>query len=158
MESNPETVIDLLSRAPGIIVPLVRGVAPKNLKRHPAPNKWSIHEHMCHLAVVHDLFQSRLDRMMKETAPVITPYDPAANDPPDRLIKMDLEKSIQSYLSDRTTLVARLRALSPNDWMRTAKHPQYRDYTVLVMFRHAALHDYFHGYRIEEMALNPEWA
>ena len=31
-------------------------------------------------------------------------------------------------------------------------------YSVFIMFRHLALHDFFHGYRIEELLLNREWA
>jgi hypothetical protein len=26
------------------------------------------------------------------------------------------------------------------------------------MFRHVALHDFLHGYRIEELLLRPDWA
>jgi hypothetical protein len=29
---------------------------------------------------------------------------------------------------------------------------------VFIMFRHVALHDFLHGYRIEELLLRPDWA
>jgi len=32
----------LLEAAPGIIIGLIREVPPLNLKRRPAPNKWSV--------------------------------------------------------------------------------------------------------------------
>jgi hypothetical protein len=28
---------------------------------------------------------------------------------------------------------------------------------VFIMFRHVALHDFLHGYRIEELLLRPDW-
>jgi hypothetical protein len=28
---------------------------------------------------------------------------------------------------------------------------------VLIMFRHLVLHDFLHGYRIEELLLKPDW-
>jgi len=30
-------------------------------------------------------------------------------------------------------------------------------YSVFIMFRHVALHDFLHGYRIEELLLRPDW-
>ena len=51
----------------------------------------------------------------------------------------------------------RLRRLSAIDWNRTAEHGEYSHYSVLIMFRHLALHDFFHAYRIEELLLKREW-
>jgi len=151
-------VITALERAPGIVVPLVREVPAVVLKRRPAPKKWSAHEHACHLAVVHRLFFERLEQILASPAPVITPYDPGQSDPDDLLLKMDLEDSLRRYVEDRARLVARLRELSASDWSRTAEHGEYSHYSVLIMFRHLALHDFFHAYRIEELLLKREWA
>jgi hypothetical protein len=151
-------VIDALERAPGIVVPLVREVRPDVLKRRPTPAKWSAHEHACHLAVVHRLFFDRLDDMLASPSPVITPYDPGQSDPDDLLLGMDLDDSLRQFADDRNRLVQRLRQLSPLDWIRTAEHGEYSHYSVLIMFRHLALHDFFHAYRIEELLLKKEWS
>jgi hypothetical protein len=152
------TVIDALERAPDLVIPLVREVPPAILRCRPAPRKWSAHEHACHLALVHWLFFDRLDEMLASPAPVITPYDPGQNDPDDRLLKMDLEDSLQQYVEDRRRLVDRLRRLSPDEWSRAAEHGEYSHYSVFIMFRHLALHDFLHAYRIEELLLKKEWA
>lgn len=151
-------VIDAVDRAPGIVVPLVREMSPTLLKRRPAPEKWSAHEHACHLAVVHRLFFDRLDQFLASPAPVITPYDPGRNDAPDLLMGKDLEDSLEAFVADRRHLVQRLRALSARDWGRTAEHPEFSRYSVFIMFRHLALHDFFHAYRIEELLLRRDWA
>lgn len=151
-------IIEALERAPGIVVPLVREVRPVVLKRRPAPKKWSAHEHACHLAVVHRLFFDRLEQILASPAPVITPYDPGQSDPDDLLLAMDLEGCLQQYVDDRRRLVQRLRQLSPRDWGRTAEHGEYSHYSVFIMFRHLALHDFFHAYRIEELLLNKAWS
>lgn len=39
-----------------------------------------------------------------------------------------------------------------------AEHGEYSHYSVFIMFRHLALHDFFHAYRIEELLLKKEWA
>jgi hypothetical protein len=150
-------IVEALERAPNIVVPLVREVPPAILKRRPAPKKWSAHEHGCHLAVVHRLFFDRLDQVLASPAPVITPYDPGQSDPDDLLLNMDLGHALEQYVDDRRRLVGRLRELSPREWARTAEHGEYSHYSVFIMFRHVALHDFFHAYRIEELLLKKEW-
>jgi hypothetical protein len=153
-----QAVVEAIERAPLVVVPLVREVPPALIKRRPRPGRWSAHEHACHLAVVHDLFFRRLDTLLSSPSPVITPYEPGSQDPDDALLKLDLEESMASYVRDRARLVERLRDLSPADWERTAEHGEYSHYSVFIMFRHVALHDFLHAYRIEELLLNREWA
>ena len=151
-------VIDALERAPQVVIPLVREVPASVLKRRPAPAKWSAHEHACHLAVVHAISMDRLDEILVNPSPVITPYDPGRSDPDDALLAADLDESLERFAVDRAHLVQRLRQLSPADWDRTADHGEYSHYSVFIMFRHLALHDFFHAYRIEELLLKKEWA
>ena len=70
---------------------------------------------------------------------------------------MDLEQSLRRYIDDRRRLVARLRQLSAVEWNRTAEHGEYSHYSVFIMCRHLALHDFFHAYRIEELLLKKDW-
>ena len=151
-------VIDSLARAPAVVLPLVDEVPQEILKRRPAPNKWSAHEHACHLAHVHQLFFDRLDLMLAAPAPAITPYDPGTGDPVDLLLRMDLKGALRRYVEDRLHLVERLRRLTPAEWARTAAHAEYNQYSVFIMFRHLALHDFFHAYRVEELLLKKDWA
>src|SRR5947199_9425199 len=106
---NMETataVIAALERAPSVVVPLVREVPAATLKRRPAPNKWSAHEHACHLAVGHRLFFDRLDQILASPSPIITPYDPGQSDPDDLLLKMELDGSLPKYAADPSRRVA----------------------------------------------------
>jgi hypothetical protein len=153
-DDSINAVIDSLERAPSIVIPLVREVPASILKRRPAPGKWSAHEHACHLAVVHELFFKRLDQMLSSPAPVITPYDPDV-DEPDALMRMDLDAALRSFERDRSKLVDRIRLLTPNEWAKSAEHGEYNQYSVFIMFRHVALHDFLHAYRIEECLLRP---
>ena len=128
------------------------------LKRRPVPGKGSAHEHACHLAAVHDLFFDRLEQILSSPSPLITPYEPGQTEPDDMLLGMDLEESLNRYVEDRRRLVTRLRRLAPDEWNRSAEHGEYSHYSVFIMFRHLALHDFFHAYRIEELLLKKEWA
>ena len=153
----PSAVIEAFERAPEIVVPLVRELPPALLKRRPPSGKWSVHEHDCHLAVVHRLFFERLGTMLSTPAPIIRPYDPGRSDPEDILLGLDLDAMLDQYVVDRRSLVGRLRLLVPVDWNRTAEHGEYSHYSVFIMFRHLALHDFFHAYRIQELLLRKEW-
>jgi hypothetical protein len=155
---GPAAVIEALDRAPDIVVPLVREVPRDILKRRPAPKRWSAHEHACHLAHVHAMFFERLEHMLRDPAPVIRPYLPGDQDADDLLLTMDLAESLERYVADRERLVVRLQGLSAADWTRTAQHDEYRKYSVFIMFRHLALHDFLHAYRIEELLLRRDWA
>ena len=95
--------------------------------------------------------------MLASPSPVITPYEPGESDPDDLLLSMDLEGCLRRYVDDRHSLVARLRNLSDTEWQLTAEHGEYVHYSVFIMFRHLALHDFFHAYRIEELLLKKIW-
>jgi hypothetical protein len=50
-----------------------------------------------------------------------------------------------------------LKDLSEEDWERTAEHAEYAHYSLFIMFRHLAMHDMLHAYRIEELLLKKDW-
>jgi hypothetical protein len=157
-QSETDSIIAALERAPAIIVPLVREVPPAILKRRPAPGVWSVHENACHLAEVHAVFLRRLDLMLSGPHPVIKPYSPDVDQEEGALLKADLETELARYVRDRQRLVARLRQLTPEQWQITAEHPEYSHYSMFVMFRHLALHDMAHAYSIEELLLKRDWS
>ena len=139
---STEELVAALERAPAIVVPLVRQANPAILKRRPAPGEWSIHENACHLAEVHPLFFRRLDLMLSEPNPLIASYDPGRDDPEDALLKLDLAEWLRRF---------------QDDWARPARHDEYNAYSVFTMFRHLALHDFHHAYRIEELLFRKDW-
>jgi len=147
------SILDTLEHAPGLIVPMVWEIPEEQRKVRPSPGKWSAHEHACHLADVHGLFFDRLDLILASDEASIEPYPPSADDESGALLDHDLETDLVRFESDRERLVQRLRALTPDDWIRSAEHPEYAEYSVFIMFRHVAMHDHLHGYRIEEILL-----
>src|SRR6185503_13680754 len=155
--NNTESIIAALENAPKIVLPLVHEVPASILKRRPQPNKWSAHEHACHLAAVHPLFFSRLDLMLTNPEPVIKPYLPEKDDEDGALLNVDLRGAMERYAQDRHWLVERLQKLPDEAWLRTAKHDEYSHYSVFIMFRHLAMHDMLHAYRIEELLLRKDW-
>ena len=155
--NNTDSIITALDNAPQIILPLVHEVPDSILKRRPQPNKWSAHEHACHLAGVHPLFFSRLDLMLTNPRPVIKPYLPDVDDEDGSLLEVNLDEAMERFVRDRRRLVERLRELSDEAWLLTAEHGEYNHYSVFIMFRHLVMHDMLHAYRIEELLLRKDW-
>jgi hypothetical protein len=158
MMSNPEAIITALENAPAIILPLVREVPEGVLKRRPQPEKWSAHEHACHLAEVHPLFFKRLELMLNEERPRLQMYNPDEAMEKGALLKVELDEALERFARDRERLVELLKDLTEDDWLREASHEEYDHYSVLIMFRHVAMHDMLHAYRIEELLLKKDWA
>ena len=150
-------VIDALERAPSIIVPMVREVPESILRRRPMAGKWSAHEHACHIAAVQPLFFQRLDLMLEQDHPTMRPYLPDRDDPEDALLKVDLAEALERLQRERARLVERVRSLRAEHWDRTAEHGEYNRYSVFILFRHVAMHDMLHAYRIEELLLKKDW-
>jgi hypothetical protein len=94
--------------------------------------------------------------MLHEDGAAVVPYDPAS-EPEDKLITMDLDATLAKFSKERAEILAKIRPLTPAQWARTARHPDYSKYTVYIMFRHLLLHDMLHGYRIEELAYKKDW-
>jgi hypothetical protein len=106
---------------------------------------------------VHALFFSRLEQFLAEERPRIEPFDPATQRPDGELLSVDLDDALRRFTEDRRRLVARLRELPAAAWQRTADHAEYSHYSLFIMFRHLALHDCLHAYRIEELLLKKDW-
>ncbi len=158
MDSSLTTpVIATLEQIPSILLPLVAEVPPDIVTRRPAPAKWSAHEHACHLAGVQPMFFDRLDLMLSQDNPAIEPYFPDVADEEGALLSRDLSAEMRRFEKDRRKLVGLLKGLRPDEWDRTAIHGEYNRYSVFILFRHVAMHDMLHAYRVEELLLRKEW-
>ena len=154
---DTQTLIATLEAAPEMIIGLVREVPPRHLKRRPNPNKWSAHEHACHLSTADTAYLSRLELMLSEPSPYIRSLLPSPEEEAGSLLNIDLDEALDHYVRERARLVERLKELSAEDWQRTAEHEECSQYSVLIMFRQLLLHEMFHAYRIEEIRLKKGW-
>lgn len=152
-----QSLIASLEAAPGIIIGLIREVPLQILKRRPAPNKWSAHEHACHLSIGQATFLARLELMLTDPFPTIKSMEPSPDEQAGSLLSVDLNEALDQYVSERALVVKRLKELSAEDWQRTAEHEAFSHYSVYIMFRHMLVHEMLHAYRIDELLLKKDW-
>jgi len=153
-----DEVIDQLARGPAVVRQLIYELPPELCKRRPEPGMWSAHEHALHLPAIYPLMMGRLEQMLREPKPHIKSYEPSRDEPDGALLKLDLDAEMDRFDRERRSMVDRLRALTPEQWAITATHDEYAKYGVYIMFRHVALHDVHHAYKIEDRLLRKAWS
>ncbi len=156
--ADVRAVIDQLARGPAIIRQLIYEMPAELRKRRPALGVWSAHEHAVHLPAISPLINRRLELMLSDPKPYIKGYEPSRDDPDDALLKLDLDTEMDRFDRERAVLIERLRKLTSEQWAITAEHEEYSQYGVYIMFRHIALHDIHHAYKIEDRLLRKEWS
>lgn len=155
--NNPQTLIAALAGAPEIIIGLVREMSPQHLKRRSEQNKWSVHEHACHITMIDAPYLARLELMLTDPSPRITPMSATPDEEAGALLSVDLDEALALYMRERARLVERLQQLVEADWQRTTEHPEFSHYSVWIMFRQLLLHEMQHAYKIEELRLKKDW-
>ena len=151
-------MLDQLARGPRLVRQVIDEVPPELRRRRPAPGDWSAHEHAVHLPAIYPLVTRRLDQMLRDPSQPIKDYEPSRDDPDDAQSKLDLDAEMDRFDRERAAMIERLKTLAPDQWAIAVEHEEYSHYSAFIMFRHLALHDLYHAYRIEERLLRKEWA
>lgn len=151
-------MLEQLARGPEFVRQLIYEVPPELRKRRPAAGVWSAHEHAVHLLPVHPIMMARLEQMLRDPTQEIKSYEPSRDDEDGALLKLDLDAAMDRLVRERSAMIERLRELTPDEWAISAPHEEYSHYSVYIMFRHLAMHDLYHAYRIEERLLRKDWA
>ena len=148
---DPSAVVEILAGTPGILFPLLHELPPNSLKKRPAPGRWSAHKNACHLTSFDGLFERRLDHLLSGAETEIESYRMDPTDQEGALLEVDLDRALKEFSETRPRLVDRLRQLRREDWERPGRHEVYEKMSPFILFRHLALHDMIHTYRIEEL-------
>ncbi len=150
-------VLAQLARGPVLVRQVIYEMPAELRKWRPAPGMWSAHEHAVHLPAVQPIFMRRLEQMLAEPGCKIKSYEPSRDEPDDALLNLDLDAEMDRFDRERSAMIERLRTLTREQWAITAEHEEYSHYSVFIMFRHLAIHDLHHAYKIEERLLRKAW-
>jgi DinB superfamily len=143
--------VRMQAAAPAKLARLLKGVTPAGARKRPAPGKWSIAEIVAHLADTEVAMGWRVRMVLGQPGEPIQPFDQDAWAAAMRYHKRDPRKSLEQYRGLRQANVALLKSLAPDDWKKSAMHPERGEQTVRAIVEMTAGHDLNHFAQIERI-------
>ena len=137
---------------PGRIRKLVRRLPARQLKRRPAPGKWSIAEILAHLADAELVGGNRIRMILGAPGTPIQAFDQDDWAKAMRYREQDARTSLEAFCVLRERNLALLRSLSPRQWKQYGMHQERGKETVARVTEMFAGHDLNHLKQIERLA------
>jgi uncharacterized damage-inducible protein DinB len=128
------------------------GIHHDALERRPGGDKWSAKDNLAHLARYHEVFQERINRILKEDRPVFTRYR-AEEDPQWPAWAAKSSDTVLGELqARRSQLITRFEGLPDVELLRTGIHPRLGEMTLLQWMEFFLLHEAHHLYTVMQRA------
>lgn len=151
---NPDALpgIAVLEQTPIIIEKIVWAATDEQLHWKPAADRWSISEVLAHLAESEVLaFRERVEKMMKEKNPPITPYDQDAAYAEGRYSKLRARENLKVFCHERDRSLSALRYVTSAAAGRTGQHAKLGPISIGHIMNEWAFHDLGHIRQIAEL-------
>jgi hypothetical protein len=136
---------------PSILTGLIQGVPEKELRRSPAPGKWSVNEIIAHLADSELVSVWRYRQMIEFNDGPLTPYDQDKWASLGKYSATNPKESLQLFTALRKINLDMFARLTPAEWQHGGMHAERGRITVESLARHVAGHDRNHLERIEKI-------
>ncbi len=152
---NRRGAFHIQAATPAKLRRLVAGLSPAQLRRRPAPRKWSIQDIAIHLLDVELTYGFRFRRIVAEPGRLLVPFDQDRWADVLAYRKQDLRATLDAFASLRKANLKLLASLKPPQWRRAGKHQEYGRYPLEPVFLHLAAHDLNHLEQVR--ALRSHW-
>ena len=152
-EKTITAILDALEGSITIFDNLLRSIPAEVLDIKRGEGFWSLHEHAAHLADVQPMGLERMRRILTEDVPEFVPFIPDQEEAAEQPPLPPVEEIVANFKAGREQQLELLKSASPDDWKRTAIHPEYKQYGLFIFTRHVLMHDHWHMYRMEELWL-----
>ena len=127
---------------------IAAGLDESSLATRTIPDKWSLKELVCHLHRVQQVFESRIASMLAQDNPAITVYSPDDDAEFEKMLSRPAKDALAAFLEDRERLAAQWEELSPGEWHRSGRHPEYPHYDVHFQVEYMVHHEAHHIYQM----------
>ncbi len=136
-------LIDLES-APDVLAKLLEGVAGSGWDKRPDPERFTLREVAAHLADWEAILLGRLVQTRDYDNALLQGLDEGQVARDNDYAHSDPMESLARYQAGRAKTVAFLRALSPEQWARSANHTELGLITIEAQAALIAFHDGYH--------------
>ena len=130
---------------------IINGLPTANLRKRPAPDKWSINEILAHLADSEIVIGFRLRQILGAPGTPIAAVDQDAWVTSGHYEKRDPRKSVEQFRVVREANLALLESLIPEQWKQHGMHSERGKETIEHIVRMYAGHDINHLQQIERI-------
>lgn len=136
--------LQMQREAPQILSRLIAGYTVQELKRRPAPGKWSVVEILAHLADDEIATSWRYRQMIEHNGEKLLGFDQDEWARLGRYGSWEVNDALELFRRLREANVRMLVGLSEEEWERAAEHTERGRMTVRQLARHMAAHDVNH--------------
>jgi hypothetical protein len=146
-----QQMLDVYAASPKALDRLIGGASAADLRRRPAPDKWSASEIAAHLADAEIVGSFRMRLILGSPGISITAYDQNAWVTSGHYDKRDPRKSVEQFRVLREGNVALLESLDPGQWKHYGMHSERGQESIEHIVRMFAGHDINHLQQIEKI-------
>ncbi|HYL10040.1 MAG TPA: DinB family protein [Candidatus Acidoferrales bacterium] len=147
-----KNAVTVQKSTPKKIERLIARLSPAQLRRRPAPEKWSITEILAHLAETELVCGYRMRMILSANGTPIQAFDQDAWARSGNYAKTDAKASLKMFRMLRESNLALLRSLPKERWDCFGMHEERGKETIAHMTRMFAGHDVNHLTQIEHLA------
>lgn len=140
-------LIDLES-APDVLAKLLQEVTGPTWDKRPDPERFTLREVAAHLADWDKVFLGRLMQTRDADNPVLQGLDEGQVAIDNDYAHTDPAECLARYRTNRDKIVSLLRALSPEQWARSANHTELGPVTLEAQAALIAFHDGYHRQQV----------
>jgi len=135
-----------------VITAIVSSLNNEKLDCRPETDKWSIHDHIVHLATYQPVFLGRLRQILSEDEPFFNRYVADVDENFIALRNMPVTELLAKISDDRKDIVNLVLSLDETGHRRTGRHLKYGNLTVLEWTEFFLLHEAHHLFAIFQLA------
>jgi hypothetical protein len=126
----------------------LRGVSVETVCEPKVEGKWSALENLAHLARYQEIFQERVEKILKQENPSFSIYR-AEQDPEWDAWRVLAYKEVLAKLTEsREKIVAKLKSLPADNYSRAGVHPRFGEMTLALWLEFFLVHEGHHLYAV----------
>ena len=157
MYDRPLTIeqnLTMLAATPARIADLTEDLPPAQLLTPPEPSAWSARDVLAHLRACADMWGKYIALILTEERPTFRAVNPTSWIKQTNYREQEFHPSLQAFTAQRAELLAVLKPIAPEAWMRTALVTgagKPRERTVQAYAQWLANHEQSHLRQIERI-------
>lgn len=115
-----EQMLVMLEEAPPRIAAVTAGLTPDQLHAAPGPGEWSAREVLGHMLACNDIWGKSIRTILAEDRPKFQAVSPRTWIKKTDYLEQEFQSLLEVFTKERSDLLAVLRVLAPEDWLRSA--------------------------------------